>query len=74
MYENKKNFFRESRLGCYFALDLTYKTSLSYTSLLSSIQYTKNYEEVKAAQEQRKKNGVIGKKKWKIKLIKKKKE
>ena len=53
--ENKMNFFREPRLGCYLALDLTYKTSLSYTSLLSAIQCTKNYEEAKAAQEQRKK-------------------
>ena len=39
------NFFREPRLGCYLALDLTYKTSLSYPSLLSAIQCTKNYEE-----------------------------
>ena len=53
--ENKINFFREPRLGCYLALDLTYKTSLSYSSLLSAIQCTKNYEEAKAAQEQRKK-------------------
>ena len=53
--ENRINFFREPRLGCYLALDLTYKTSLSYNSLLSAIQCTKNYEEAKAAQEQRKK-------------------
>ena len=53
--ESKINFFREPRLGCYLALDLTYKTSLSYNSLLSAIQCTKNYEEAKAAQEQRKK-------------------
>ena len=53
--ENRINFFREPRLGCYLALDLTYKTSLSYASLLSAIQCTKNYEEAKAAQEQRKK-------------------
>ena len=53
--ENRMNFFREPRLGCYLALDLTYKTSLSYNSLLSAIQCTKNYEEAKAAQEQRKK-------------------
>ena len=53
--ENRMNFFREPRLGCYLALDLTYKTSLSYPSLLSAIQCTKNYEEAKAAQEQRKK-------------------
>ena len=53
--ENRMKFFREPRLGCYLALDLTYKTSLSYNSLLSAIQCTKNYEEAKAAQEQRKK-------------------
>ncbi len=53
--ENRMHFFREPRLGCYLALDLTYKTSLSYNSLLSAIQCTKNYEEAKAAQEQRKK-------------------
>ena len=53
--ENRMNFFREPRLGCYLALDLTYKTSLSYNSLLSAIQCTKNYEAAKAAQEQRKK-------------------
>ena len=55
VHENRINFFREPRLGCYLALDLTYKTSLSYNSLLSAIQCTKNYEEAKAAQEQRKK-------------------
>ena len=48
-------FFREPRLGCYLSLDLTYKTSLNYESLLSAIECTKNYEEAKAAQEQRKK-------------------
>jgi len=53
--ENRIHFFREPRLGCYLALDLTYQTSLSYNSLLSAIQCTKNYEEAKAAQEQRKK-------------------
>ena len=38
--ENRIKFFREPRLGCYLALDLTYKTSLSYNSLLSAIQCT----------------------------------
>ena len=36
-------------------MDLTYKTSLSYNSLLSAIQCTKNYEASKAEQEVRKK-------------------
>ena len=52
---DKIKFFREPRLGCYFALDLTYKTSLSYNSLLSAIQCTKDYETAKEEQEQRKK-------------------
>ena len=53
--DNRIKFFREPRLGCYLALDLTYKTSLSYNSLLSAIQCTKNYETAKAEQEERKK-------------------
>ena len=53
--DNRIKFFREPRLGCYFALDLTYKTSLSYNSLLSAIQCTKNYETAKEEQETRKK-------------------
>ena len=51
--ENRIKFFREPRLGCYLALDLTYKTSLSYNSLLSAIQCTKNYETAKEEQEAR---------------------
>ena len=53
--DNRIKFFREPRLGCYFTLDLTYKTSLSYNSLLSAIQCTKNYETAKEEQETRKK-------------------
>ena len=53
--ENRIKFFREPRLGCYLALDLTYKTSLSYNSLLSAIQCTKNYQTAKEEQEARKK-------------------
>jgi hypothetical protein len=53
--DNRIKFFKEPRLGCYLALDLTYKTSLSYNSLLSAIQCTKNYEASKAEQEVRKK-------------------
>ena len=53
--DNRIKFFREPRLGCYLALDLTYKTSLSYNSLLSAIQCTKNYETAKEEQEARKK-------------------
>ena len=53
--ENRMKFFREPRLGCYLALDLSYKTSLSYNSLLSAIQCTKNYQTAKEEQEARKK-------------------
>ena len=45
--ESRMKFFREPRLGCYLALDLTYKTSLNYNSLLSAIKCTKEYEEAK---------------------------
>ena len=53
--ENRIKFFREPRLGCYLTLDLTYKTSLNYNSLLSAIQCTKNYQTAKEEQEARKK-------------------
>ena len=53
--ETRMKFFKEPRLGCYLALDLTYKTSLNYNSLLSAIKCTKEYEEAKSAQEKRKK-------------------
>ena len=53
--EPRMKFFREPRLGCYLSLDLTYKTSLNYNSLLSAIKCTKEYEEAKSAQEKRKK-------------------
>ena len=59
MNENKIIFFSESRLGYYFTLDLTYKISLGYTSLLSSILYIKNYEEANAVQEQKNKQEEI---------------
>ncbi len=51
--EPRMKFFREPRLGCYFALDLSYETSLSYNSLVSAIDCTKKYEEEKTKQEQR---------------------
>ena len=53
--DSRIKFFKEPRLGCYLALDLTYKTSLSYNSLLSAIECTKNYEASKEEQEARKK-------------------
>ena len=51
--EPRMKFFREPRLGSYLALDITYNTSMSYASLLSAIQCTKEYEEAKAQQELR---------------------
>ena len=51
--EPKIRFFREPRLGCYYAVDITYKTSLSYASLLSAIHASKEYKENKEKQEQR---------------------
>ena len=56
--DNRIKFFREPRLGCFYALDLTYKTSLNYNSLLSAIQCTKNYETAKEEQEARKKEWI----------------
>ena len=57
--DNRIKFIKEPRLGCYLALDLTYKTSLSYNPLLNAIQCTKNYEASKEEHEARKKkNGV----------------
>lgn len=46
-------FFREPRLGCYLALDITYQTSMKHESLLSAIQATKEYLENKEKQELR---------------------
>ena len=54
--ESRMKFFKEPRLGCYLALDLTYKTSLNYNSLLSAIKCTKEYEQAKSEQEKRKKD------------------
>ncbi|MGL4948147.1 MAG: NDKH5 family protein, partial [Mycoplasma sp.] len=51
--EPKIRFYREPRWGCYLALDITYKTSLSYPSLLSAIQASKEYKENKEKQEER---------------------
>ena len=57
--DNKIKFFREPRLGSYLAYNITYKSSLSFKSLLSSIQnleeYNKKneeYEKLKAEKEE----------------------
>ena len=51
--EPRMKFFREPRLGCYLAIDITYKTSLSYASLVSAIKASKEYKENKEKQEER---------------------
>jgi hypothetical protein len=50
--EPKMKFFREPRLGCYYCLDITYETSMSYNSLLSAIQCLKEYTENKNKQDE----------------------
>jgi len=57
--DNKIKFFREPRLGSYLAYNISYNSSLSYKSLLSSIQnieeYNKKneeYEKLKAEKEE----------------------
>ena len=47
--EPKMKFFREPRLGCYYAIDIRYKGSMQYSSLLSAIE---NYQEYKVKKEE----------------------
>ena len=42
-------FFREPRLGCYYAIDIRYQGSLQYSSLVNAIE---NYEEYKVKKEE----------------------
>lgn len=51
----KMKFFREPKLGCYLAIDLTYKSSLSTASLNSSIEVLNEYNTKMADYEVRKK-------------------
>lgn len=51
--DSRMQFFREPRLGCYFAVDITYQSSLSYVSLRSAIDAKKDYLEKKKEQDQR---------------------
>ena len=37
-------FFREPRLGCYYAIDIRYQSSMQYSSLLSAIENFKEYK------------------------------
>ncbi len=50
----KVKFFREPRIGCYLAIDLTYKSSLSGLSLTSAIEALNEYNAKITDYEQRK--------------------
>lgn len=65
--DNRIKFYKEPRLGCYYAVDITYKSSLSYASLKSAMQATKEYLENKEKQDERYKE-------WKEKKEQKEKE
>jgi hypothetical protein len=52
--EPKMKFFSEPKLGCYLAVDLTYKSSLSTISLNSSIEALNEFNTKMADYEQRK--------------------
>ena len=47
--ELKMKFFREPRLGCYYAIDIRYQGSMQYSSLLSAIE---NYKDKIKKEEQ----------------------
>jgi len=51
----KIKFFKEPRLGCFLAVDVSYNTSLSKVSLESAIENQKDYEKNCALQEERRK-------------------
>ena len=51
--EPKMKFFREPRLGCYYAIDIRYQGSMQYSSLLSAIENYKEYKIKKEEQDKR---------------------
>jgi len=51
----RMKYFKEPRLGCYLAVDLTYKSSLSKTSLDSSIAMKEDFEKRKIEAEDKEK-------------------
>jgi len=51
--EPKMKFFREPRLGCYYAIDIRYQGSMQYSSLLSAIENYKEYKVKKEEQDKR---------------------
>ena len=51
--ENKIKFFREPRLGCYFAIDIRYNSSLNYNALKTAIENLEDYKIKKADYDKR---------------------
>ena len=51
--EPKMKFFREPRLGCYYAIDIRYQGSMQYSSLISAIENYKEYKVKKEEQDKR---------------------
>ena len=51
--EPKMKFFREPRLGCYYAIDIRYQGSMQYSSLISAIENYKEYKIKKEEQDKR---------------------
>ena len=51
--EPKMKFFREPRLGCYYAIDIRYQGSMQYSSLLSAIENYQDYKVKKEEQDKR---------------------
>ena len=51
--ENKIKFFREPILGCYFAIDIRYNSSLKYNALKTAIENLEDYKIKKADYDKR---------------------
>ena len=51
--EDKIKFFREPRLGCYFAIDIRYNSSLNYDALKTAIENLEEYNVKKADYDKR---------------------
>ncbi len=63
--EYKIKFFREPRLGYYFAIDIRYNSSLNYNALKSAIENLEDYK-IKKAEMKKKKKRMEKKEKKKI--------
>lgn len=58
---NRIVFFREPRLGCYSAYNITYQSSLNYKSLLSAVENLNEYNKLKEEEEERLKEAEANK-------------